>query len=149
MVAARVHKNVWRRAIGGFTLIELMVVVVVIAVLAAIALPSFVSSNRKSRRADAITSLNQIAQAQERWRANNAAYTTVLTNAGLNVANPSSGYYTLAAAGASSSGYTATATAAGSQASDAQCTTLTLTLAGGNVTYGSTGTATANQCWNR
>jgi type IV pilus assembly protein PilE len=149
MVAARVHKQAGRRAIGGFTLIELMIVVVVIAVLAAIALPSYLSSVRKSRRADAITSLNQIAQAQERWRANNATYTTVLTNAGLNVANPSSGYYTLAAASASGTGYTATATAAGSQAGDAQCTTLTLVLAGGNVTYGSTGSATANQCWSR
>ena len=59
---------------GGFTLIELMAVVVVIAILAAIALPAFTEQVRRSRRAEAITLLNQISQEQERWRANNPAY---------------------------------------------------------------------------
>jgi type IV pilus assembly protein PilE len=124
-------------------------VVAIIAVIAGVALPSYFSSVRKSRRADAITALNQIAQAQERWRANNSTYTNVLSSAGLNVANPSSGYYTLAVAGNTATAYVATATAAGAQASDARCTTLTFTMNGGTITYGSTGTATPAQCWNR
>jgi type IV pilus assembly protein PilE len=162
MVAARVHEKAGRRAIGGFTLIELMIVVVVIAVLAMIALPSFLDSVRKSRRADAITELNRVSQAQERWRANNLNYnnadvssaatglrlvtgTTVALNYTI-----ASGYYTIAIGNAlSSTDYTATATAAGAQASDAKCSTLTLSMTGGNVTYGSTGSATANQCWSR
>jgi type IV pilus assembly protein PilE len=52
-------------------------------------------------------------------------------------------------ASASATGYVATASAAGAQSADGRCTSLTLTLAGGNITYGHTGSATANQCWNR
>ena len=51
---------------SGFTLIELMIVVVVISILAAIALPSYLDSVRKSRRADAKTALVQLAQFMER-----------------------------------------------------------------------------------
>jgi type IV pilus assembly protein PilE len=133
----------------GFTLIEVMIVVAIIAVIAAVALPSYFGSIRKSRRADAITALNKIAQEQERWRANNSTYTNVLSSAGLNVANPSSGFYTLGVAGNTATVYVATATAAGSQANDSQCTTLTLTMNGGNITYGATPAANANLCWNR
>ena len=49
----------------GFTLIELMVVVVVISILASIAIPSYIDSIRKSRRADAKTALVQLAQFME------------------------------------------------------------------------------------
>ena len=135
-----------RDSARGFTLIELMIVVAIAAILGAVALPSFLEQVRKSRRADAITSLNKIAQAQERWRANNATYGT-LTN--VSVANPTSGYYTLAVSGTSGTGYTAVATAAGSQANDAKCTSLTLTMSNGELTYTSAGSATAAQCWSR
>ena len=143
------HRSSWRRAVGGFTLIELMTVVVVIAVLAAIALPAYTDSVRRSRRAEAITLLSQIAQQQERWRANNAAYTTDLSASGVNVSNPTTGYYTLQAASATATGYRATATAAGAQSTDTKCTSLTLRMDVGNVFYEHTGSATANQCWNR
>jgi type IV pilus assembly protein PilE len=133
----------------GFTLIELMIVVAIIAIIAAVALPSYFGSIRKSRRADAITALNKIAQEQERWRANNSTYSNVLSSAGLNVANPSSGFYTLGVTGNTATVYVATATAAGAQTSDAKCTTLTLTMNGGNITYGATPAANANLCWNR
>jgi type IV pilus assembly protein PilE len=138
-----------RRTVGGFTLIELMAVVVVIAILAVIALPAYTEYVRRSRRAEAITLLNRIAQEQERWRANNTAYTTDLSATGINVANPSSGYYALTVPAAAASSYTAVATAAGAQAADAKCTNLRLVMAGGNFTYAASGTATANQCWNR
>lgn len=135
---------------GGFTLIELMIAVAIVAILAAVAYPTFIEQVRKSRRADAVTALSAVAQAQERWRANNTTYNTLLTGANsLNVANPSSGYYTLALSAVSGTGYTATASAAGAQASDGKCATLTLQMAGGTITYGSTGSGTANQCWNR
>jgi type IV pilus assembly protein PilE len=141
--------SVWRRTVGGFSLIELMAVVVVIAILALVALPAYMDSVRKSRRAEAITLLNAVAQAQERWRANNPTYSTLLTASGVNVANPGSGYYTLGLASATATGYVATASAAGAQAADSRCTSLRLTMAAGTITYGSTGTATASACWNR
>jgi type IV pilus assembly protein PilE len=167
MIAAVFPRSQARPAVGGFTLIELMIVVIVIAVLAVIALPSFVESVRKSRRADAIVELNRVAQAQERWRANNPNFnntdvssaptglrlvpgTTVATSYTL-----PSGYYSIAIGTTlSPTTYTATATATGAQASDAKCATLTMTMNTGNINpgviaYTSTGTATANQCWNR
>jgi type IV pilus assembly protein PilE len=148
MVAA-VHPSRIRRVIRGFTLIELMIVIVVVAILALVAYPGYTEYVRKSRRAEAITLLNKIAQEQERWRANNPAYTTDLSTSGVNVADPSTGYYTLAVSNAASSSYTATATAAGAQLSDAKCTQLSLSMNVGNVAYAASGTATANQCWNR
>jgi type IV pilus assembly protein PilE len=143
------RQDVVKSSTRGFTLIELMIVVAIVAIIAAVALPSYFGSIKKSRRADAITALNKIAQEQERWRANNSTYTNVLTGAGLNVANPSSGHYTLGVAGNTATVYVATATAAGSQASDTKCTTLTLTMNVGNITYGATPVANANLCWNR
>ncbi len=125
-----------------------MIVVAVITVLSLIALPAYTSYVQKSRRAEAITLLNKIAQEQERWRANNPTYTTDLSAAGVNVANPGSGYYTLAVSGAASSSYTATATAAGAQLGDTRCTQLSLTMSGGNIGYAASGTA-PNQCWGR
>jgi len=151
-----------RRSVAGFTLIELMAVVVVVAILAVIALPNYMEQVRKSRRADAIIELNRVAQAQERWRANNpnfnsADVSSAATGLGLvpgtTVATTytvPNGYYTIAIGTTlSSTTYTATATATGAQASDTKCATLTLTMTAGQVTQGSTGTATANQCWSR
>jgi type IV pilus assembly protein PilE len=133
----------------GFTIIELMIVMVIIAVLATIAYPSFIEQVRKGRRADAVASLNRIMQAQERWRANNATYSTDLSNAGLNVAAPSSGYYTLQVTSATATGYTAVATAAGAQLGDTRCATMTVALAAATLTYTATPAANSNLCWNR
>jgi type IV pilus assembly protein PilE len=158
--------------IGGFTLIELMAVLVVIALLAVIALPAFTDSVRRSRRADAITELNRIAQAQERWRASNTAYNTADVSsattglrlvAGTTVATTytlASGLYTIAIGiTASSTDYTATATAAGAQSGDTNCAVFRLVVASGNIqnwagssvgTLASTATdSNARKCWGR
>jgi type IV pilus assembly protein PilE len=178
MVAARVHKSPRRKTDSGFTLIELMAVVVVIAVLAAIALPAYTEYIRRSRRAEAITLVNQLAQAQERWRANVSDYSTDLTTGGLNVANPSSGYYAASAATPARSetnaaiascpsasaptsrdSYSAIAIAQGAQASDTTCAVLKLNwvcgelrqFAGTSITtlQDATSNAAARKCWNR
>ncbi len=145
----------------GFTLIELMIVIAVIGVLAAIALPSFLDSVRKGRRADAINSLAQVQQAQERWRANNSSYTSVLADvpANLSAGVTPAGYYSIAIDAANGVGYTLTAQAVAgtSQASDANCSTLRVRMAGGNIQYGGCGGACAltdpltdpNRCWAR
>jgi type IV pilus assembly protein PilE len=133
----------------GFTLIELMITVVIVSILAMVAVPAYFDQMRKSRRADAVTALNQIAQAQERWRANNASYTTDLGSTGLNVPNPSSGYYTLNVSAASAASYTATATAAGAQLKDTKCATFTVVASGGQFTYSATPAANSARCWSR
>ncbi|MCC4611916.1 type IV pilin protein [Xanthomonas campestris pv. esculenti] len=55
------------RAVSGFTLIELMIVVAVIAILSAIAYPSYAEYVRKSRRAQAKADLVEYAQLAVRF----------------------------------------------------------------------------------
>ena len=138
------HPNPSNRA-SGFTLIELMVTVAIVAIIAAIALPAYQSSVIKSRRADAMAAISSVQQAQERWRGNNAAYSTTLADLG--VTSPP--LYTLslavpnATANSIARGYIVTAVAQGQQASDAQCARMAVRLFEGNLRYAGCGTCTS------
>jgi len=55
------------KIVQGFTLIELMIVIAIIGIFAAIAYPSYQSSIRKSRRADATSALSELANLQENF----------------------------------------------------------------------------------
>lgn len=159
-----------RRRAQGFTLIELMIAVAIVAVLASIAYPAYQDSIRKGRRAEAFTALSTLQQAQERWRSNNASYTTTLANSaaanapptGLGVpATTPSGYYTISvdSATVSPTVYVATATAVTgtSQASDGNCKVLGVQMASGTLKYGSGASSIswsatnpdAGKCWAR
>jgi type IV pilus assembly protein PilE len=139
---------------SGFTLIELMIVVAIVVVLAMIALPAYTEQIRKSRRADAITRIAQVQQAQERWRSNNATYGT-LVQIGV-PASVGGGHYTLSVADITAAGYRVVAQATGAQAGDTACVFLQSTLAAGTIATASGPTsavgnpAAANsRCWNR
>ena len=63
----KIHKSYsLNKIIGGFTLIELMIVTAIVAILAAIAFPSYSESVQKSRRSDAYDALLDCASAQAR-----------------------------------------------------------------------------------
>lgn len=62
------------RAPGGFTLIEVMLVVVLIGILAAIALPSYQEQVRQARRAEVSAVLLESAQLLERHYTRYGAY---------------------------------------------------------------------------
>lgn len=155
------------RSDRGFTVIELMIAVALAVILAAVALPSFLDSVRKSRRADAFIAITTVQQAQERWRGSRSAYADALPNTavapevnGLGLgAQSASGYYDLALSNVATSGYTVTATAASgkSQDQDGACKILGVRIRDGNVVYGA-GAADINwaaanpdagRCWAR
>lgn len=62
------------KKVGGFSLIELMVVVAIVAILAAVAYPSYQEYIARSRRADAKTVLLENAQFLERFFTQNGTY---------------------------------------------------------------------------
>lgn len=134
-----------RKKMKGFTLIELMIAVAIVAILASIALPAYQNSVRKSRRADAMTSLLQLQLAQEKWRANNPSYTSDLANLGWSSSSSIDGHYTMAITSATGTQFTVTAApkSGGPQVSDT-CALFTITQNGPDVS-----TAAKRSCWNR
>jgi type IV pilus assembly protein PilA len=56
---------------GGFTLVELLVVVLIVAVLAAIAIPMFVSQREKGWRAQMESALRDASTSLESWATEN------------------------------------------------------------------------------
>ncbi len=124
------------RKSAGFTLIELMIVIAVIAILATIAYPSYQSSVRKARRGDAIQHLLNMQQNEEKFRANNTAYSSDLTAMGAPSGQDINNFYTFTITGVSATAYTVNATikAGTAQVGDTQagtsCTPLTLNQSG-------------------
>ena len=62
---SRVRENIKKSRKGGFTLVELMVVVAVIAILAAIAMPQFLSAADRARNAKETADIQIIKNATQ------------------------------------------------------------------------------------
>jgi len=142
----------------GFTLVELMIVLAILAGLAALAWPTYQNAVQRSRRADAVSALTEIVQAQERWRANNPGYQEVLTDLPGTRTVSHDGHYSLTLVDGSVSGssYTARATVRNGspQQSDVTCNAMQIAAAAGNLTYSSIATGgatnpTPDPCWAR
>lgn len=109
------------RRSGGYTLLELMIVVAVIALLAMIGLPSYTRYGYRARRADGQELLMRVANAQERYYATFNKYGDEPVTGDLKLGSVSSekGYYTVAIQSDDlTKGYTATATPTGNQQKD-------------------------------
>lgn len=138
------------RRVGGFTLIEIMIVVAIISILAAVAIPSYQRSVQKSRRTDAKNALLDVAAKEERFFSTNNQYTATPANLGysgtfpVTIQSSTNSYYTLtvtAPAGATPPTFSATAVPTGVQASDS-CGSFSINQLGVQAV---TGTATG--CW--
>jgi type IV pilus assembly protein PilE len=157
---------------GGFTLIELMIVVVIATILLSIAIPSYFSQLRQSRRTEAKTALLDLAGREESYfSTNGSVYTNAAGSLGYTgwpVKTPN-GYYQITFGGVNGSCIAgqgaalgcdpnanapngpayyliATPVAGTSQAADTQCTLFAVDSLGNQF---SQGTNTVAQCWSQ
>lgn len=144
---------------AGFTLVELMIALAVMALLAALAWPALQEAVQRSRRADGMSALATVMQAQERWRANNPTYQATLADLpGAGNARSPDGHYDLSLVDGTvtATAYTVQATARSSspQTDDTKCRSLQVVVAGGTITYrslnsGASVNAAPDPCWVR
>ncbi len=117
-------------SLGGFTIIEMMIVVALLAILVALAYPSYGQYVRKANRGEAQQLLMNWSVNQEIWRANNPSYATTT-----NLPAPTLDTYAFSTVGTpNANAYALRAVGSGNQIDDAEdgtdCTTLDLNQAG-------------------
>lgn len=125
---------------GGFTLIELMLVIGVIAVLSAIAFPSYLEHVRKSRRGAVKADMVEYAQRAERLHSSENSYANFKLPYTVSPREGGTAYYNLKVQVAQSS-FTITATPQGTQTKDS-CGEMTIDQANRK-----TAKDTLSSCW--
>ncbi len=76
-----------KRLLGGFTLVELLVVVLIIGILAAIALPRYNLAVRKAKAAAVLATLNKLIEAGDVYYMANGSYTNDMASLDVSLAD--------------------------------------------------------------
>lgn len=137
------------RKFGGFTLIELMIVVAIVAILARFAYPSYAAYVQKGNRRAAQAQMMDLANRQQQYLLANRSYASysTMTSAGYVLPSEVSKWYSASVAtGSSPPAFTITFTANGSQADD-PAGTLTLNSDGTKGCTGCTSSELTRQYW--
>lgn len=132
------------KAVFGFTLIEVLIVVAIVGIIAAVALPSYNRSVLKGHRADAKASLSEAVAMQERVYAETGSYTDDLSRLVVTAPDLSrEGYYRLSVdvSECVNNCFELTATAIDSQANDTNCLTFTVNH------LGQKSSTPGDECW--
>ncbi len=147
-----------RPGAGGFTLIELMIVMAVIAILAAIAVPAYQDYVLRSNLAVGKHTLFDIVSRQEQFFTDNKQYADSLAQLGYTTTTPyyidNQGAYEATAADriyqitlgntGGTTTYTATAIPQGRQLDETKCVNISITQLGVKSASGPAGT---EKCW--
>ena len=129
-----------QRKQGGFSLLELMIVVVIVGIISAVAYPSYMQYVVNTKRTAATSVLLQVADRQQQFFMDNKTYTADLTNLGFTasplvvgddgrsmVSGDAKSVYTIAMSNVAVTTFTITATPLNAQLSrDTDCGALTL-----------------------
>lgn len=135
-----------RKATGGFTLIEVVMVMAILAILTAIAIPSYFQFIARGHRSEARATLTHAAQWMERWRTENGGYQAAVLPLSLQTSPMSMAPIYAITVVSTPAIYTLTATPLPGPMANDLCGALTLTNTG---LRGTVPPADINLCWGR
>lgn len=82
-----------KKARGGFTLIEIMIVVVILGLLAALIAPNVIGKGEEAKVKIACTQMKSIFEAMQLFKSDNGSYPTTLEGIGALLKNPNPDTY--------------------------------------------------------
>jgi type IV pilus assembly protein PilE len=132
----------------GFTLMELMIVLVVLAILATIAVASYQGYVLRAGRAEAISTLVELAQLQEEYFGNRQSYASALSTLN-HPATTTGNRYRIELTVSPTVGYTLEATAINAQLRDDACRVFRLNASGNRIARDQSDNDTTITCWER